>query len=169
MRLYSITVNSDGEIYWLLQNNIPLGSVTTPLFKFDQFQDSTLQLGQWKPQFLQFTNALPSQYEYQKLVSHPQRPDILFLSYGMNVLKLTWSNAIGVGSPPTGGWQCEDVSLNLPKQYINDLWIGEIKRSQGLNVLLRAVLSTRGIWEADISQSGTGSFTTYTIYERQHP
>lgn len=152
----SITVNSDGEIYWLLENPITLGSIRTALFKFDQFQNPNLQLGQWKPQFLQFTNPLPTGYEYQKLVSHPQRADTLFLSYGMKVLKLTWSNTIGPGGPPAGGWQCEDISLNLPKQHINDLWIGEIKRSDRRNILLRAILSTRGIWEADISQTGAG-------------
>jgi hypothetical protein len=158
--IQSITINGDGDIYWLLKNPVTLntsnGSITTPLFRFIEIPDADPQLGQWEPQFLQFTTPLPFGYDYEKLVTHPQRPDIIFLSYGMKILKLTRSNSIGLGNPPVGGWQCEDISLNLPKQYINDLWIGEIKNSEGRNVLLRAVLSTRGVWEVDISQTGTG-------------
>jgi hypothetical protein len=152
----SISVNYHGEIFWLLEDPVTLGSIRTALFKFDESQDPNLHLGQWKPQFLQFTHlVLPVGEKYKKLVTHPQLVDTLFLSHGMKVLKLTWSNTIGPATPASGGWECEDISLNLPKQPVNDLWIGEIKRSERRNVLLRAVLSTRGIWEADISQTVT--------------
>jgi hypothetical protein len=100
---------------------------------------------------------------HKKVVAHPHA-DVLFVACRNVVWKVTLQAAGGnvtwedIGSPSSSTTPLRGVP-------IKDLWVGQIAppegSTSGTRVILRAILSPGGIWEADVS---TGSVTTNNPY-----
>jgi photosystem II stability/assembly factor-like uncharacterized protein len=150
----SIAITPNFGTYLLLRNPVQATStrgakITTPLFKLAE--------DMWVPQVC-IDNPPTTDYPYGKLVAHPKRDDTLFASHAGSVYKLEY---IG------GKWKWTDMSQGLPGQVINDLWIGFISQDKKEeDVILRAGISTRGVWEYLLTYGEDVPFSH--VYMRDH-
>ena len=145
----SIAIDNAGNAYVLLQGAVTVGSgefaVTTPLF--------IVSSGSW---VAQACSGLPtSGFSYGKLLTDPIQPGVLYASNGARVYQVTLNR---------GTWNWQDISENLPGQWIYDLWIGNIGTTNSPKVLLRAAIPTRGVWERDVTAGATSP--TIALYVR---
>ncbi len=139
LKISSIAIDGLGNVFVLLQTPVTVvGSpITTPLF---QITGGT----NWVP--LGCSNLPTESQNYGKLVADPVQPNTLYASYGGHVYQLTLN---------AGTWNWQDISDNLPRQVILDLWIGNIGTGASPKVLLRAAIPTRGVWERDVTAGAT--------------
>ncbi len=137
LSMSDIAIDNAGNVYVLLQYPVTTGAgeftITSPLFK--------IAGGNWVHQPC---TGLPtgSVLGFGKLLSDPVQSDILYASHDARVYKLTLSG---------GNWNWQDISDDLPGQWIYDLWIGNIGTPASPKVILRAAVPTRGIWERDVT------------------
>jgi hypothetical protein len=150
----SICVDAGGNAYVLLDHPDP--ATNTPLFRIDgdswvSQACSGLPFEIKRPDFDDW-NWFNFCDRYRKLVAHPITSGVLYSAYGKRVCRLALnSSAI---------WEWTDISENLPGQWVNDLWIGDISAG-GLGtiadmphkVILRAAVITSGVWETDLSEA----------------
>jgi hypothetical protein len=146
----SIALDNAGNPYVLLLNPITTGSgefvTKTPLFLISN--------GTW---VAQNCLNLPTGHLFGKLLADPVQPGTLYASNGARVYKLTLS---------ASSWTWTDIGDNLPGQWIYDLWIGNIGTAASPKVILRAAVTTRGVWERDVTAGATDP--PITLYVRDN-
>jgi hypothetical protein len=151
IQMSSIDIDGAGNVYVLLQWAVTSGSgelsTTTPLFEISS--------GNWVAQSC--SNLPTAGFNYGRLRADPVQPNTLYASNGARVYQLTLS---------AGVWNWQDISDNLPGQWIYDLWIGNIGSGAAPKVLLRAGIPTRGIWEKDVTAGA--STPTIALYVRDN-
>jgi len=132
-KISSITIDNIGNVFVLFTKMITTGvshKIKSPLFK--------VSTGGWVQQSC---INLPVGFSFGKIVADPVQSNTLYSTHGAKVYKLTLSHL---------EWIWEDISKDLPGQWIYDLWIVNISRSSSPKLILRAAIPTRGIWEREI-------------------
>jgi hypothetical protein len=84
----------------------------------------------------------------------------MYAAHGTHVYSLTSSDGVGTSVD----WS--DISNGLPGVWIYDLWIGIIGGRRRPQVLMRAAIPTRGIWEIDVTAGATD--TALALYMRDN-
>lgn len=137
LTISSMTIDPAGNVYVLLRQPVSSGtgefSTSTPLFK--------IVGNNWQPQECV---ALPTGFNFGKLVADPVQPDTLYAGHGARVYNVSLSST-------SSAWTWQDISVGLPGQWIYDLWIGNIGTAEEPKVLLRAAIPTRAVWEMDVT------------------
>lgn len=131
--LTAITIDNADNIYVLLSNQITTGAgpsaITSPLFKVNG--------GNWQHQPC---TGVPTGggFQYGCLNADPVEADTMYASYGGSIYRIVKTGA---------NWTWEDMSTGLPGGYIYDLWLADFGTPGSPNVMMRAAIPTRGIWE----------------------
>jgi len=153
----AVAITPDSHIYVLYKTPVngvdsTGAALNTPLFE--------ISTGNWIAQPCNGAPASNSNKYFGKLVAHPTNDDVLFTSHRGSVYSLHW-NAAG------GAWDFQEISENLPGEIVYDLWVGFHsldKREE--NVILRAGIPTRGVWEKVFNAYGEDD--GIKLYVRDH-
>jgi hypothetical protein len=145
--LSDLTVSPGNDVFVLMAQPITAGSITTPLFKVSG--------GSWQAQQCA---GLPTGFDFGKLVADPLDSDLLYATHGGRVYRLALSG---------GTWQFTDISEGLPGGWIYDLAARATGSRAAPQVLLRAAIPTRAVFECDPRQTAADPPTS--LYLRDHP
>lgn len=153
----AIAITPDGHIYVLYKTPVDGvdsagASLNTPLFE--------ISTGNWIAQPCNDAPISTDSVYYGKLVAHPTNSNVLFLSHRASVYRLSLNADAGV-------WDFRSISENLPGEIVYDLWVGFHsldKREE--NVILRAGIPTRGVWEKVFNEYGEDD--SIKLYVRDH-
>jgi hypothetical protein len=134
-KLSWIAVDAAGTTYALWMSPIPasLGGTVTPLYR--------LSGGAWIAEEL---IGVPP-HNLGKFVADPVRSDILYLAAGRTVYRLA-----KVATTTGTRWIFTDMGRDLPGDLVYDLWIANIGTTASPKVLLRAAVTSRGVFEAEV-------------------
>ena len=144
--VYSLAVDAAGNVYVLHGYPISSGSVITPLFEVGG--------GAWVPQNC---SGVPVGFWLGKVLADPVSPGTLYVLGGAYVYRLVLT---------AGTWIWQDISDNLPRQPIYDMWIGNVGTPASPKIILRVAISARGVWELDVATAGT--VAPITLYLRDN-
>src|SRR5882762_6235217 len=126
-----ITINGLNDAYVILNAAMTVGAVTSPLFKVTG--------SSWQ---IQTCTGLPQPASgFSALLADPAQNTVLYTHTGFSV----YSIVIEAGS-----WQWQDITVDLPGVPIYDLDIVNAGITSP-KVLLRAALTTRCVYEADVT------------------
>ena len=137
----SMTIDRSGNVYLLLRDSQTTGQgtdqITSPLYKITSG-------GRLEHQRCQNN---PEDVSWPKIVSDPVRDNVLYVSHRSTVYKVILNMDSGVPI-----WRWNSISNSLPGPPIFDLWIANISTIPAHpQILLRAAVTTRGLWELDLS------------------
>jgi hypothetical protein len=147
----------DSHLYAFMQNEVNGtdaggGALNSPLYE--------LSTDQWIAQPCSGAPATTGDLFFAKLVAHPTNSNILFGTYRGKIYRIVKDTGSGI-------WNFEDISENLPGEFIYDLWVGFHsldKREE--NVILRVGIPTRGVWEKVFNEFGEND--AVKLYVRDH-
>lgn len=153
----AVAITPDSHIYVLYKSPVTgvdsTGApLSTPLFEISN--------DNWIAQACNSAPISTSDKYFGKLVAHPTNSNVLFASHRASVYRL-------VLDAETGIWDFQDITENLPGEIIYDLWVGFHsldKREE--NVILRAGIPTRGVWEKVFNEYGQDD--GIKLYLRDH-
>lgn len=155
--IYAVAITPDSHIYVLMRTPIDGidntgATINTPLFE--------ISTDTW---IAQPCNGLPASVGWKtfgKLVANPVNDNALYATHHASVYSIIFD-------PATGIWDFLDISDGLPSGVIYDLWVGFHSMSKiGENVILRAAMPTRGVWEKVYNQFGEDD--SVKLYLRDH-
>lgn len=146
-KMSRIAVDAAGKAYALWERPIPAspGGTVTPLYRLSE--------GRWIAETVVGT---PSD-NLAKLVADPLRPDVLYLAAGRTVYRLDKTGTT---------WMFTDIGADLPHDLVYDLWIANIGTAASPKVLLRAAVTTRGVFESDVTPGAVDR--QIALYLRDH-
>jgi hypothetical protein len=137
----AISIDSAGNVYVLLRHPLTTGggefTTITPLFKISN--------GAWQAQNC-INLPTGKTLGFGKMIADPVQSNTLYALNDTRVYQLTLS---------ASSWTWQDISDGLPGQLISDLWIGNIGMAGSPKVILRAAISSRAIWERDVTAGAT--------------
>lgn len=142
-----IAVDAAGTPYALWTRPIPAtpGGTETPLYRLSE--------GGWIAETV--VGTLPP--SLAKFVADPLRPGVLYIAGGGTVYRLDKTGT---------AWSSTDISADLPRDLVYDLWIANIGTTASPKVLLRAAVTTRGVFEADVTAGAVD--LPIALYLRDH-
>ena len=150
--LSAAAIEGTGKVYVLLTDltwTAPGGgAVTTPLYE--------VSTGAWLPQPCIGLPAGP----FGSIVVRPGSTDTLYVAAGGQAYELVEAG---------GTWTWTAVGSGLPGQPIVELWVGEVGSAASPKLLLRAVVVTRGVWEADVTGGAATPDPPTRPYLRHQP
>ena len=155
--IYAIAITPNSHIYVLYKSPVDGVDATGAPINTPLFEIST---GNWIAQPCTGTPVSTGSNYYGKLVAHPTNSNVLFTSHRDSVYRLLLNATTGV-------WDFQNITENLPGEIVYDLWVGFHsldKREE--NVILRAGIPTRGVWEKVFNEYGEDD--GIKLYLRDH-
>jgi hypothetical protein len=138
---------ADGTLYILYMSPQPSAdmSFSSPLYRIrsgtvEHLRPENLpMLTDWDP-----SGQVP--YPYRHMVIHPNAIGgvRLYISHSYKIYEVR--NEPSTSLPGINTWRFRDISNNLPKHYIYNLWIGRA----GATTLLRTTIPAMGAYELDV-------------------